>query len=292
MSTIKTVVRGAYDIQKLRIQMGNRIVGNFKDKIGQEPSKSESTLDSNGKMVLSALRVSYKKITDGVKTFPRQATFKGDGVIDSYTDLCLVSNYIELEVQEATQFKRLGNILKDYPIWTQFMKDVKGIGPAMAGVIISEINISAAQYSSSLWKYAGLDVASNGAGRSMRSEHLVDVEYESTEGKTSTKKGKIKTKKSITFNPFLKTKLMGMLAGSFIKSKSPYADIYYDYKNRLQNSPKHQSKSDGHRHSMSLRYMIKIFLLDLYKEWRTLEGLPVSEPYHEAKLGITHRKAA
>lgn len=284
MTTVKTVVRGAYDIQKLRIQMGNRIVGNFKDKIGQEPSKKESTLDSNGKMVLSALRTSYKKITDGVKTFPRQATFKGDGVIDSYTDLCLVSNYIELEVQEQTQFKRLGNILKEYPIWNNFLKDVKGCGPAMAGVIISEIDISAAEYSSSLWRYAGLDVASNGAGRSMKKEHLVDVEY-------TDKDGKKQTKKSITFNPFLKCKLMGVLGGSFLKAKSPYATIYYDYKNRLINSPKHQSKSDGHRHNMALRYMIKRFLVDLYTEWRTIEGLPVAPEYSVAKLGMTHKAA-
>jgi hypothetical protein len=41
MSTIKTMVRGAYDIQQLRIQMGNRIVMNFKAKLGQEPSQPD-----------------------------------------------------------------------------------------------------------------------------------------------------------------------------------------------------------------------------------------------------------
>lgn len=34
MSNLKTIVRGAYDIQKNRIQTGNRIVGNFKAKLG------------------------------------------------------------------------------------------------------------------------------------------------------------------------------------------------------------------------------------------------------------------
>ena len=38
MSSIRMMVRGTYDLQKLRIQMGNRIVGNFKSKLGQQPS--------------------------------------------------------------------------------------------------------------------------------------------------------------------------------------------------------------------------------------------------------------
>ena len=43
MSNLKILVRGAYDIQKLRIQMGNRLVGNFKAKLGQAPSEPEDT---------------------------------------------------------------------------------------------------------------------------------------------------------------------------------------------------------------------------------------------------------
>jgi len=69
MSNIKTLVRGAYDIQKLRIQMGNRIVGNFKAKLGQEPSKPEAEIDAKGKMLLNQIRASYKKITDGKNVY-------------------------------------------------------------------------------------------------------------------------------------------------------------------------------------------------------------------------------
>jgi hypothetical protein len=47
-------------------------------------------------------------------------------------------------------------------------------------------------------------------------------------------------------------------------------------------------KSKGQRHNMAMRYMVKMFLIDLYTKWRTLEGLPVSVPYSEAKLGIKH----
>jgi hypothetical protein len=54
----------------------------------------------------------------------------------------------------------------------------------------------------------------------------------------------------------------------------------------------HKEKSKGHRHNMAIRYMIKIFLIDLYKNWRALEGLPVAPSYAEAKLGKIHKKAA
>jgi hypothetical protein len=288
MSNIRVMVRGAYDIQKLRIQMGNRIVANWKAKLGQAPSATEETLDEAEKNLLDNLRESYKKLADGVATLPRQSTFKGDELISTYTELVLIDQYIGLEKQEATQFSRLGNVLKDFPIYNEFLVNVYGIGPAMAGVILSEINIHAAEYPSSLWKYAGLDVAGDGQGRSRRKEHLVESTYIDADGVEQTKNG-------ISFNPFLKTKLVGVLGSSFIKqsaAKCQYRKIYDDYKHRLENSPAHADKSKGHRHSMAVRYAVKRFLADLYVAWRTLEGLPVANEYSVDKLGIVHHKAA
>jgi hypothetical protein len=288
MSNIRVMVRGAYDIQKLRIQMGNRIVANWKAKLGQAPSATEETLDEAEKNLLDNLRESYKKLADGVATLPRQSTFKGDELISTYTELVLIDQYIGLEKQEATQFSRLGNVLKDFPIYNEFLVNVYGIGPAMAGVILSEINIHAAEYPSSLWKYAGLDVAGDGQGRSRRKEHLVESTYIDADGVEQTKNG-------ISFNPFLKTKLVGVLGSSFIKqsaAKCQYHKIYDDYKHRLENSPAHADKSKGHRHNMAVRYAVKRFLADLYVAWRTLEGLPVANEYSVDKLGIVHHKAA
>lgn len=279
---LKVIVRGAYDIQKLRIQMGNRIVGNFKAKLGQLPSKPEEEMDAQGKMILNNLRMSYKKITDGVKTFPRQSKFTGDEVISNYTELCLIAQYVDLEQSEHHHFQRLGNILKEFPVFVDFLDGVKGIGPAMAGVIISEIDIHKAKYPSSLWMYAGLDCAADGKGRSRKAEHLVKVTYIDKDGKEA-------ERNSITFNPFLKTKLVGVLGSSFIKNGDPkYRAIYDGYKNRLQCHPNWQGESKGHIHNASVRYMIKQFLVDLHMAWRAIEGLPVSVPYAEAKLGLKH----
>jgi len=288
MSNLKTIVRGAYDIQKNRIQTGNRLVGNFKAKLGQAPSEKEDTIDNDGQQILANLRRAHKLLTEGVASFPRQSKFKGDEVISDYTELCLVDNYLELETQEKNHFKRLGNILKGYPIYSEFLEGVRGVGPAMAGVILSEIDITKAEYPSSLHKYAGLDVAGDGQGRSRKKEHLEESEYVDKDGAVQTKKG-------ITFNPFLKTKLVGVLGSSFVKQpadKCKYRKVYDDYKHRLEHMDAHKEKSKGHRHNMAVRYMVKIFLIDLYNEWRSLEGLPVAPTYSEAKLGKVHKIAA
>lgn len=264
--------------------MGNRIVANFKSKLGQKPQKTEKTLSAEGKMILNQLRVHYKKITDGVKTFPRLSFFKGGPVISDFTELCLIRQYVGLESEEKEHFARLGAVLKQYPIYTEFLLKTKGVGPAMAGVIMSEFDPHKAKYPSSFWKYAGLDVAPDGQGRSRKKEHLVETEY--VDGK-----GEIKTKMGISFNPWLKTKLVGVLGGSFLKAKgSFYGQIYYNYKLRLENHPAHKEKTKGHRHNMATRYAVKRFLVDLHGAWRKLEGLPVFKEYSEGKLKIKHAK--
>lgn len=107
------------------------------------------------------------------------------------------------------------------------------------------------------------------------------------------KEGQEAWKRGITYNPFVKTKLLGVLAGSFIKQKNKenavYRLVYDDYKNRLlqieAQKPEEDRKSAGHIDAMAKRYMIKQFLRDMWVTWRNLEGLPVDDPYEVAKLG-------
>ena len=100
------------------------------------------------------------------------------------------------------------------------------------------------------------------------------------------KNGQKALKRGITYNPVLKSKLMGVLTGCLLKAKDPvYSKIYYDYKARLDKSRAHKDLSDGRKHMMAQRYMVKQFLRNLWTTWRDLEGLPVDEPYEVAKLG-------
>ena len=287
-SNLKSIVRGAYDIQALRIQMGGRIVANFKSKLGIKPSEKEELAEKDAKKVLAYLKTEYKLITDGMASLPRTFARNGDSLISNMTELVLIDQYFTLERDEAKHFRQLEKVLQEYEIYTHFLKNVKGVGAAMAGVIMSEIDIHKSEYASSIWKYAGLDVAADGKGRSRRKEHLVETEYVDKDGKAKKKMG-------ISFNPFLKTKLVGVLGSSFLRAgvkDNPYRAVYDGYKSRLENNPDHAEKSKGHRHNMAIRYMVKIFIIDLYKMWRTVEGLEVRPPYHEAKLGLKHGGAS
>jgi hypothetical protein len=287
-SLLRTMVRSAYDLQKLRIEMGNRLVAQFKSKLGGKPGKKETEMiDDEGQDLLKDLKARFTKLTEGVaKELPVKRKWKGDELITSYTEGILLYNYITLERDEAKQFRLLETTLDDFPIFTEFLRNIRGCGPTMSAVVISEINIAKARYPSSLWAYAGLDVvATDWRGRSRRKEHLRQIPYIDKDGKPATRLG-------ITFNPLLKTKLTGVLGPCLIKAGSdPYKAIYDGYKHRLESHPKWSALTKAHRHNAAIRYMIKRFLCDLYAAWRPLEGLETSPEYAEAKLRITHRAA-
>lgn len=288
---LRSMVRGAYDLQKIRIEQGNRLVAQFKSKLGHRPGTKEvDSIDEEGQDVIKDLKASFKILTEGVaRELPKKEEWKGDNLIATFAEACLLHQYLVIEKAESAQFRRLETLLEEFPIYTEFLQQVKGCGPAMSAVIISEIDISKAQYVSSLWKFCGLDVVTvndEGQGRGRRKEHLRTIQYIDKDGKEAQRPG-------ITFNAFLKTKMMGVLATCLIKANSdPYRKVYDDYKVRLENHPKWKDRSKGHRHNASMRYMVKNFLMNLYAKWRPLEGLEAHPPYHEAKLGIIHLKTA
>lgn len=288
---IRSVVRGGYDIQALRISMGNRIYSNFRAKLGLKSTDKEK-MDKEATKILTQLRKDYDRITDGITDELTPRKFKAMGIIDSYGEYVLIHSYLSLRFQEAEQFKHLNNIMSGHPLYEAIIADKNqwvGIGPMIIGLLISELDLSKPPNPTGLWKYCGLDVAPDGRGRSKRKEHLVEWEYTDKEGKKQKRLG-------VTYKPLIKSKLMGVLSTSLIKQNgkpdkngkaralSPYRTIYDVYKHRISNMEEHADKSDGHIEMMAKRYMIKMFLRDLYKLWRPLLNLPISEPYEETKI--------
>lgn len=328
-------VRFFYDLQKLRIQTGNRSTSDTAD------------------------------LEDGDQHY-----LAGAG--DTLSEL------------ERGVLKEVGKLLKGVPIYEQFLKDVRGVGPTMAGVIVAEIDIHRAPTASSLWAYCGLAVDQE-TGKAVRRQ-----------------KGK-----KANWNPFVKTKMIGVLADCIIKAdgmgrakamraaidlekgedflgsltyatvmdvelnapvkvnkhgvfpvkaeqtkalvehfgldfknewwgRDPWVPFYENYKHRLETTRKACSacaddsgptgkvkkldaagkpvvkdkeqvlitcsncdgtligpwgNSQAHRHNAAKRYMIKMFLLELHKVWRKLEGLEVRPPYAEEYLGIKHHES-
>jgi len=294
---LRALVRGTYDIQSLRIAVGNRLAMNFRAKVGQQPNQTQEEMtDAEAKSILDEITKEFEQVTDAMIKKSGTTPFKGMRLISSMTELTLIRQYRSLHEIEDTHFGSLEQELAGIPIWDNWLKDVKGIGPTMAAVILSEFDIHKARYPSSLWAYAGLDVADDGMGRSKRKEHLVDREYTAADGTQ-------KTKKAITYNPFLRTKLLGVLGVSFLRSGNErYRKYYDDYKLRMENHATWGKKNDGkyteverraskaRRHRQAIRYMMKMFLCDLYNQWRPMENLMVMPTYAEAKLEIVHRE--
>ena len=313
---IRNIVSSVYDIQKVRIAVGNRIVNSFNIQLGQEPSKPKDDMGEEAKKMIKVLMDEYERVTDAyvehkssLKKIIREHSEDLDLVhLKSETDYKMIEQYSNFKNIEDTMIKVLKKELADYPVYAQYLSNVKGVGPLMAGVLISYFDPYAARHVSSFWKYAGLDVVfvpDNDAENPVGLDGELLGHYEGRQRKHTefqdyiAKDGTKQQKKGLTYNPFVKTKLLGVLGTSFLRVRGDYAAVYYDYRSRLDNSSKHKDKTDGHKHRMATRYMVKQFLRNFWVEWRQIEGLPVTEPYEVAKLGndphkynVAHHMAA
>jgi hypothetical protein len=252
---------------------------------------------------------------------------KADGTLQNIDerefDIMHIENFISVSAsareQEKEIEKMLRRTLKLFPVYNEFLKDVKGVGEVLAGWLISEIDIYKATAVSKIWQYAGLNPSlvkgkkriDKKAYKPEMGEVVSEMENTRSEGTDlviqtmDMIKGDRPTEGYILpYNKNLRTRLMGILADGFIKAKSSYAiEFYYPYKARLEkedsviedfgrtrkdSGKKWSEVSKGHRDMAAKRYMIKMFLRDLYVAWREIEGLPVRPPYEEEYLGKKH----
>lgn len=197
---------------------------------------------------------------------------------------------------ERAELKNIERLCKESaPEIYKWLRAQKGIGPTMAGVILSEVDIYRAETVSALWKFAGLDVQNGKAPRRTKGQKL-------------------------TYNSWFRTKMVGVAAGCMIKAGSDWRRFYDNRKTRRENQlvptcmncegtgkakiGEHKGKkckncggtgknapwgaSAGHRNRDAIRYMIKMFLQEMWLKWREIEGLEVHAPYAEAVLGRVH----
>lgn len=227
--------------------------------------------------------------------------------------------YVKLSTQkiEKKLLKEIESMIKTEPIYKEFFLNVRGCGPLMSAACLSEFDIYKADTVSKLWQFAGLNPGMVRGKKIIKITKKTDKsqllkEYENKAGEKcgiilsdEMVRGDKKTPGFVApYNAWLRTKLCGVLAGGMIKAqhgekgKNYAIDFYYPYKNRLEqeeNEVLHIGKmvpwkdvNKGHRDRAAKRYMIKMFLKDLYVAWRTIEGLPVRPSYQEEYLGHKH----
>ena len=244
---LRKLVQVVYDYQDLRIRTSNRL---SKKADGTDQNKDDAIL-------------------------PEEEIPQIRNVLDTAKEM------------EDEIFATIKTEVEKFPIYTEFLSKVKGCGPALSAIIISTIDIHKADTPSKIIQYAGLNPGLR-PGKKKDKDGNIILSDEMVRGDKRTK-GYL-----IPYNANLKSKLMGVLASCMLKANSQYR-IYYDsYKNRLMNSEKPVNgdeskkwKDEGKAHinMAACRYMIKIFLQDLYDVWRKLEGLSVRVPYQEEYLG-------
>jgi len=260
MNELKTLVNYYNDMQKMRMSFDNRI------KLKKDGTQQKVTEDY--------------AISEGADSF--------------FNDQRSLFVNAEKEIE-----KKIKKELKKYDIYNCFLKDVKGLGWTMASIIIASYDIHKATTVSKMWQYTGYNPMMVRGTKRIKDEK---GNYSFIKTDTMVRGDKLTPGFVSPFNKWLRTKMF-VLAECFIKSKSPYREFYDNMKQRLSNSEQ-MTKEVGkggkikecmwkdckknHIHYASIRYMMKMFLRDLYSVWRTIEGLPVRVPYEEEYLGKKH----
>ena len=153
-----------------------RLCANFRARLSPEPIEegTEDEAEEAKESAIKLIKAEYRRLTDGItsekgKVMMAKLDFTGSAIISSAAEYALVDSYIELERQEAKQFRGLTGTLETIPIYSEYLVNVTGIGPAMAGVIIAYLDPTKARHVSSFWKYGGLELTRDRAARVVKS---------------------------------------------------------------------------------------------------------------------------
>lgn len=218
----------------------------------------------------------------------------------------------QLLALEKAVLSDISQHLDTIPFYRETLSDkkrFKGIGPTMAGVLLAEIEIERQDTPSALWSFAGLAPVKTRRCKKCQRVAIVDKKHTNGGEKLYKHEGKAAVKgcphpfpesqtfqsgraarptagEKLPYNAFLRAKMCGVLGPVLLQVGSPWRSFYDDYRHRKESAGWGVSK--GHRHQAAIRYMIKMLLLEIWKEYRAHEGLPVRPPYQEEYLGHTH----
>lgn len=173
--------------------------------------------------------------------------------------------FLDLRDGERAIFGDMEDALVGHPAMP-WLGRVKGIGPTLATKMLALIgDVSTFTTVSKLWRFAGYAVIDGHRERPVKGEKL-------------------------HYCAPLKT-TMYLVAGSFLKAKSPYEQLYRNarerYAARELAKPKAEQWPDGRQHLTAIRVMNKVFLQHLWLTWRQALDLPTRSLYVEERLGHT-----
>jgi hypothetical protein len=203
----------------------------------------------------------------------------------------------------------LEDLLQQFPIWTEFLEGVEGIGPVLAARLICDLNPFLSDKPSSFVHYAGMNPTYVFGRKNMSKAEATAAIKKNPNwkivGTKSTPSGGhryivetdicVKADRPtegfiLPYNKELRKTVCGVIMGSMLKTAKghKYEQIYRNARTRLLQDPAWQYRGDSHQHRHATRIAMTQLVIDLHINWRTLYGLHVRPPYAEEKFGHKH----
>ena len=204
----------------------------------------------------------------------------------------MVKSYIQYLNIEEQIYDQIKNVVHKFPLWYQYAAYIKGLGELTIACFLAKVDIHKCEKFTQLLAYAGYDTVLNPEtglregrcnGFWKGKKHHQVTRLRPVRGG---KKGEMEEYQSISYSPFIKTRVY-LMGGNIIKAKNElYTSVFHEYKARLleRNKTMDKPRSNPHINMMALRYMNKFVLQDLWYHWRLIEGLSVTIPYPDAYL--------
>ena len=135
---IRCSISSYYDLQKMRISVGNRLVASFYAQLGVSPASKKdeegpskpAELDKESKSFLDGLKKDYSKISQGIAE--NQASIKKEiktlekdnslTYIKNESDYRFVRSYMLLLDSEDDMIKIIDSFVKNHPMWEAFFE--------------------------------------------------------------------------------------------------------------------------------------------------------------------------
>lgn len=300
---LRLVCESYYDTQAVRIQTDHRI-RNYAEAEGLAAVVGEIEFENLKRRGMAdykaAIRALYKEKNE---TF--LAAFE-----KAVKDLEGDEKHAKVNWLMSQQEKVLVSIAKKkiagHPVWENWLAGVKGIGPCLAGGLLSWINIARSTHCSQLWKYSGLgttvehyecpecgtktdpkpmsELVAAGETRIVCPDCRVPLNVVGHADR------RVKGQQT-GYNPRVKT-LAWKIGESFVKQspeKSGYRKLYEQFRAQVDRQPcrkVHKDEKgkvipcfDAHKFAKAKRMTVKVFMAHYYLVARTIEGLPVTKPY-------------
>jgi len=319
MMEIRPLVVWLYAVQKDRIRLGNLLCATVYNKLGfdaGEPvTKSDvmlaleipqmtddedipegETMEELEKRqkkeiqkfkLIKQIKTEYKKVTDGLVTLKKQIKalqVRNSKIITDSAELVLIEHFLNLEHSEKNAETVLKEKLQSFGPEADWLLKVPGVGPRLAGYLLSYLDPHRARHASCYISYCGFGVK-DGVAMSRKKEHMIIRQYVN-------KKGEIAYKDSLVYADHMKSKLITCAKLNFLKKGNPYRKFYESSMLKdLNINHMDPVKQKSHIFKRALRIPIKQFLIDFWLFHRQCNGLPIDPPYEVAKLGMYDHRA-